>query len=144
MRTREHKYLTYEGFKHDKYINKRLYEVHTLSRDNQYRIHESILFRNEEGLLGFVGEGVTWGLCYATGTGSYCFNPIKETDLLWSAAHNCYFHKAHKEHFTFPIIIGQFYYLVNGVKSLGMFRGNDVVPALPKHYTGTYLHSPYY
>ena len=92
-----------------------------------------MLVRNDDGVLGHVGEGVVWGMNWLTESGACCFNPIKESDLLWSVVHNCYLRKGVKDHFKFPIILGQFYIFKDGKKIIDTFPKLDV-PMLHETY----------
>lgn len=121
-------YRTYEGFKYDAYIGKSLYIVDDCCSDQQYRIKEHLLFKNEEGILGHVGDGRMWGLCYLTQTGPYAFNPIKESELIFSNLHNAYFYKHQEQHSLFPITLGQFYFLIKGRKFLGTWKDTEILP----------------
>lgn len=113
------------------YFGKRLLHVTTCSR-NRYRISESFLARNEDGMLGHIGAGCKWFLNFCAGEGSWGFNPTSEEKLLWSPYHMAYIFASEQEHFLFPVIIGEFYELKDGVKKAGCWPGETPIPPLPK------------
>jgi hypothetical protein len=112
------------------YFGARLLNVNHLSR-GRFRVKESFLARNTEGMLGFIGEGCKWFLNFCAGEGSWCFNPISEEELIWSPYHGAYIRASQQEHFLFPVIIGEFYELVDGVKKAGPLFGETEIPKLP-------------
>ena len=124
----------YTDHGNDRYYGKALLSVTRCGAHSkrQFRIHEAYLARNSEGMLGFLGNGPKWFLNWVTDTGACCFNPVEEDDLVWSLYHNAYIYKSQKEHFLFPVIMGEFYYLEDGVKKTGGCWGKEVVPKLPE------------
>ena len=120
----------YEQHKFDRYYGKRLFTVRDCGSRDQYRVDESILVRNEDGMIGSIGDGVTWALNWITNTGTCSFNPLKEDMIEWSPLHHAFIWKHHKAHFQFPVIIGQYYFLRDGKKFYGTF-GEHEMPLLP-------------
>ena len=114
----ENENFTYKKFQYDKLLGKPLYRVDKCGGENQYRIKVAYLSRNTDGMLGFVGDGITWFLANITETGPYAFNPIKEDILVWLPLHNGYCVKHDLEHFEFPFIVGEFYNYEDGKKYL--------------------------
>lgn len=116
---------TYQKYQYDKFYGKQLLMVFNAS-GNSYRVKEFYLARNEEGMLGFIGEGITWFLNYITESGAGCFNPISEDKLMWSNYHNAYILKSEEEHFNFPVVLKEFYRLENGIKTVGAFYDKQI------------------
>jgi len=101
----------------DKYFGKKLLCPVQCSHD-QFRIKDYYLVRNEDGMLGFVGEGVQALLSYVTDTGPWAFNSVEEDRLVWLPHHQGYCKKGDEEHFQFPFIVGEFYKLKDGIKTI--------------------------
>lgn len=99
-----------------RYYGKCLLKVDTIVSNSIYEINESYLARNEEGVLGFIGQGPKWFLNYVAGEGSWAFNPIKEEDIVWSPYHNAYVYAIHTDHFRWPIIVNERYKIEDGEK----------------------------
>ena len=126
--------LPYSYNKHgnSKYYGKALLTVAKCSGDHQFKVSESFIAIDTDGIVGSIGDGPKWFLNYVTQSGACCFNPIDVEDLLWSPYHNAYIYEYDKEHFLFPVRIGGFYELKDGVKTLGMFN-NEPIHKLPKN-----------
>lgn len=102
------------------------------TRKDQYRVTCGILVRNSDGLLGFCGSGVKWALNFVTNSGASSFNPISENSIEWSKFHNAYIRRSQKEHFRYPVIVGEYYTLKDGVKRGGTLYAEETYPTLPK------------
>jgi len=118
----------YRKHGHDPYYGHRLITISSGSRE-QYIPELSYLVRDEDGRLGSVGAGNKWFMNYIADAGTWCFNPRKEEDFLWSPFHHAYFYKGYEEHFKFPLILGEPYILKDGEKQRGFW--NVPVPKLP-------------
>lgn len=122
---------SYKAYSNDKYFGKRLFHVQECS-GGQFRVKEAILVKTEAGELGWIGEGVTWGLNFIVGEGSWSFNPVKEDRLQWSPYHHAFIFKSDEEHFQYPVIINEVYTLEEGNKyHVGAYFKKEV-PRLPE------------
>jgi hypothetical protein len=114
-----------------RYYGKRLLQVDNISRDI-FIVKEYYLARDTDGVLGFIGVGPKWFLNFATGAGSWAFNPIKEEKMVWSPYHDAYVLKSQTEHFVWPHIINERYEIRDGEKYTGYFYTDGPMVKLPE------------
>jgi len=111
-------------------------------RDDEYRVTDNYLVRDNDGDLRFLGNGPHWALNYWTGTGACSPNLIDQDELVWSSVNHAYVRSVHMHHFMFPTIVGQFYTIRDNKKFIGPFLDKEVY-ILPEAYRQfTQAHDP--
>ena len=113
----------------DKYFGRRLILIdETSASRKQFRANEHYIARNEDGMIGHMGDGIGPFLQWLTEGAPWAFNPLKTEDIVWVKRHHAFFFKHSIKHTKFPIIIGEFYTLKNGVKRVGPLEMHEVRP----------------